>query len=231
MSQAITPRRANPSRVIPAEAPEMASLRAAVKDVEAIRDRQDHAAARLPALHAAEAAAQRRLANIEARHEVGQATDADLAAARHRADEAQAEHQRAERVAAGLRDLLDDRLGLLRRLADDADAAIEERVGHHLGALDRRFRQVAEQLAGIAAEALALAEAAGTEHVLMTLHNLRIPASITVGGEILGVGRLEGKMPPIASEEARRVAEARDLICAAHLLLAASVATGPAEAA
>jgi hypothetical protein len=203
---------------------EVDRLSVALAEAQAVCARLEAAAQRLVALQAEEAAARRRRREVSTRHEMHDAGDADLAAAETGADRAEAARARQEDLVAGLRDAVEERAAALPVLITVAERAIEDAAEARLANLNALFGRHVAGAAKAAAEAFAVADAAGLDHRLGLLLRLRLPRSLLRSDTLPARVALDGDdaTPPLASDESRRLAAARSAVAQARSLAAVS---------
>ena len=130
------------------------------------------------------------------------ATDADHATSEAGVDAAAREADRAEAVAAGIRTALAEATDAVAAARADAKDAIESSAEARLEDLERGYRAAMARAAGIAAEAVALAEAAGLDWRAGPLWRTRWPASLLRSDAILSLGSEPGQILPADSPAA-----------------------------
>lgn len=202
---------------------ELDALNAALAEAVGLRSRLEAAFDRLAALEAERAAAGRRARDVVVRVELGQATTADLAAAQQAAEKAATAVARQSDLVEGLRVALARKVNALEPLTGAARLAVEQAAEDRLAALDRAFAKAAHQAIRYAAEAVAVADAAGLGHRVGPLLRLRVPRSmLRTDAAPLRVG-MDGEdaTPPTPTDETRRLAAAAAAIAEASRLLEA----------
>ncbi|WP_188969060.1 hypothetical protein [Neoroseomonas lacus] len=145
----------------------------------------------------------------------GRVTDCAEAAPR-RLEAAEREVQRTERIVAGLEAIVAEKRAALAPLTEPGREGLLLWVDEQLQALDVKFQDAVEHVAGIIAQAVAIGDAVGAVHVIEPLLRVRLPGSLLRAATVLQVGTLTGMIQPEESLVSERGAGLRQLLDAAR---------------
>lgn len=201
----------------PADPAWAAAIRAGLEVLRAAEQRHQHALDRLPLVREAEDDTRRAFAAVEAAADFGQGTDADMAHARQRAEAAEAERAKSERIAAGLAAVVEQHRDAVRPLVEPGRVGLMQWVEAELTTLDAEYTLAIEHTADIIARAVSVVDAVGATHLNDPLLRIRLPASLLRPTTALQVGSLVGMIQPAEGPASEHGDRLRALLDAARL--------------